>query len=409
MIKMIKINRQIVFSIVAASMGLSGCATSTAVHAPRNYTDDTGGHAIEERRAIDSKFNEKIDLARELNRSRCSAPLLPQSHIAALSTSMDEILSIGDILKIEIQEGEEFSGLVEIAMDGSINLPLLTPIKTHGKTLGALENIIAHQLVKNGYFQRGFAVVSASIVQTGARRVSVSGAVFQPGVFLVNERKREDLSANEQQAYGDATPHASVATALRRAAGIRPDADIANIVLIRNTERRVLDMSGAFSGNPIENPTLVSGDQIIVPSRGCFQEDLSRASAVTAPGIRLYISNLTQPSSGSFQKSAADFPYGTRLLQAAVSTNCVGGIHLTNANRYVVYITKDWISGRTVVIERPVEALVRRADRDNFNPFLQEGDALACYDSAVTNVRDIIGLIGEIASPLIITRALIGG
>jgi len=71
-------------------------------------------------------------------------------------------------------------------------------------------------------------------------------------------------------------------------------------------------------------------------------------------------------------------------------------------------MTKDWDSGRTIVVERPVEALVRRADRDNFNPFLQEGDALACYDSAVTNARDVIRMIGEVASPAIFTRGLIG-
>jgi len=399
--------------LALTAIGLSGCATATAVHAPRNYITDINQNLPAELQQITTKSDENIDLARALNRTRCQEPLLPTSSFGNQPSAYNNnILSIGDILKIEIEDGEEFSGLVEINVDGTIDLPYLTPLSAAGKSLEALENFIAHRLVKDGYFRRGFAIVSAGLVQTGARRISVSGAVFQAGVFSINERKADDISANEQEAYGEGAYGTTVATALKRAAGIRPDADIANVVLIRNGNRRVLDMSGAFSGKAIENPPVLSGDQIIVPSRGCFQETLARASAVTTPGVRLYMSNLTQPATSNAQsaigRDSINFPYGARLLQAIVSANCVGGIHVTNANRYVVYMTKDWDSGRTIVVERPVEALVRRADRDNFNPFLQEGDALACYDSAVTNARDVIRMIGEVASPAIFTRGLIG-
>ena len=247
---------------------------------------------------------------------------------------------------------------------------------------------------------------------TGPRRVAVSGAVFQPGVYFMNDRSPDSVSDLEEAAFGDNAPGATVSEALRRSAGIRPDADIANVVLIRNGERHVLDLSGAFDGAPIENPVILAGDEIVVPSRGCFQEKLARPSAVTAPGVRLYMSNLTQPASSNSQsainRDAINFPYGTRLLQAVVSANCVGGAHVTNANRYVVFMTRDWETGRTVVVERPIEALVRRADRDNFNPFLQEGDSLACYDSAVTNARDVLDMISDAFAPAIFARGLLG-
>jgi hypothetical protein len=47
------------------------------------------------------------------------------------------------------------------------------------------------------------------------------------------------------------------------------------------------------------------------------------------------------------------------------------------------------------VISRPVEALVRRADRDGFDPYLMPGDAIACYDSAITNFGDVVDLLAD--------------
>ena len=52
------------------------------------------------------------------------------------------------------------------------------------------------------------------------------------------------------------------------------------------------------------------------------------------------------------------------------------------------------------MIERDIEDLLRRADRDDFDPYLLPGDALACYDSAITNVSEIgrvVGVIGAAA------------
>ena len=89
--------------------------------------------------------------------------------------------------------------------------------------------------------------------------------------------------------------------------------------------------------------------------------------------------------------------YGTRLLQTLVSGNCVGGTQITNADRWVVLITTNPESGQSEVVERQVEALVRRADRDAYNPVLMPGDSIACYDSNVQNARDVLKSIGDAA------------
>jgi hypothetical protein len=73
-----------------------------------------------------------------------------------------------------------------------------------------------------------------------------------------------------------------------------------------------------------------------------------------------------------------------------------------NAGRKVILISRNPINGQSIVTERAVEKLIRRADRDAYNPYLMPNDALACYDSAFMNFRDALGLITDTATPALI-------
>jgi hypothetical protein len=53
-----------------------------------------------------------------------------------------------------------------------------------------------------------------------------------------------------------------------------------------------------------------------------------------------------------------------------------------------------------------VERLVRDARRDEFNPYLLGGDALACYDSVATNIRDIVRTVADVLVPLALPISL---
>jgi len=97
----------------------------------------------------------------------------------------------------------------------------------------------------------------------------------------------------------------------------------------------------------------------------------------------------------------------TRSTQALVSANCVGGTQSTNADRWAVLISANPISGESEVIERRIEALVRRSDRDGFNPVVLPGDGIACYDSMFANVRDVLRTIGDLALSTSVARAII--
>jgi hypothetical protein len=157
------------------------------------------------------------------------------------------------------------------------------------------------------------------------------------------------------------------------------------------------------------HPHVARGDRIFVPSLGCFQPELVRPSPVTSPGVRVFMSNLSRPAasnaSSAIGKDSTSLPYGTRLLQGLVAANCVGGSNL-NAQRSAVLISRNPINGRSVVIARQIETLVRDSDRDDADPYLMPGDAIACYDSKAMTLVDAISLVGNALTPVALYKNL---
>lgn len=51
----------------------------------------------------------------------------------------------------------------------------------------------------------------------------------------------------------------------------------------------------------------------------------------------------------------------------------------------------------SVVIERSIEDQLRRADRDDYYPYLLPGVSIACYDSRVTNLAQTGSVVGGVA------------
>lgn len=76
--------------------------------------------------------------------------------------------------------------------------------------------------------------------------------------------------------------------------------------------------------------------------------------------------------------------------------NCVGGTAALNAGRYAVLFTRTPISGLSIVIERCIEDLLRREGRDDLDPCILPDDALACSDSAVTNIAEVVKILGVV-------------
>lgn len=313
-----------------------------------------------------------------------------------------ERLTRNDLVNIRVGDDETFNGDYVVSRDGTLKLPFLTPIRAQGRSTNQIETDILSQLLSEDFYEDA-PRLSVRISDFASVSVGVSGAVFEPHAVEIGGVQGDSIDALRQGALGASTEGRNLSVALRAAGGVRPDADISAVEVRRNGTLYRLDMRGVFEGKNAVNVMLLTGDEIRVPSRQCFQEDLMRPSPISPPGVSLFLSNLTQPAtnnaSSAVGRDVREIPYGTRYLQAVIDTNCVGGSRTTSADRSSVLFSRNPVTGVSVVIERDIEDLLRRADRDDYDPYLLPGDALACYDSTVTNITEIgraLSVIGAV-------------
>ncbi|MGJ8609607.1 MAG: polysaccharide biosynthesis/export family protein [Octadecabacter sp.] len=312
-----------------------------------------------------------------------------------------ERLSRNDLLDVRIADDDTFNGEYVISRDGMLKLPFLPPIRAQGRSTDQVEADIARALLAEDFY--GSAPrISVRASDFASVTVGVSGAVFEAHAVEIGGVRGDSVDGRRQDAMGASTEGRNLSAALRAAGGVRPDADISSVEVRRGSDVYRLDMRGVFEGENNVDIMLLTGDEVFVPSRQCFQEDLMRPSPISPPGVSLFLSNLTQPAqnnaASAIGQTVREVPYGTRYMQAVIDANCVGGPRSTSADRSSVLFSRNPINGLSVVIERDIEDLLRRADRDDYDPYLLPGDALACYDSTITNIAEIGRVFGIVSA-----------
>jgi polysaccharide export outer membrane protein len=399
---------------------LSGCTTNDSLQEISNHSlgfygsiNDHGELFTQQSiptKAFESRLNctDKDQFAAPLN-YRVDKPILSSSPSqtplpANINPSRNALpLSPGDMLEIMMEYGEGFNGIYVLDNFGLLTLPILDAIDASGMSPKALSEQIELALIKAHVFRSATATVNVKVLHLAAIEIPVTGAVFQPGRVLINNQSVIEKMDQRVNASGDYSNKRLLSEALRAASGIRPDAKLDQIILIRQGWQIEIDLTGILTGLPVKDYPLIAGDQVIVPSTGCFQSHLVRPSQITPKGFRVFMSNLIDSTLGNSSANVTSYstnlPYGTKLLQAAVSANCVGGKKWTNAPRKVMLASINPMTNQTQVIERSIEQLVREANRDDINPYVMPNDAIACYDSSVTNLRDVARTFLDVITP----------
>ena len=391
-------------ALALLATALAGCATMPT---PRN--------------APDAQYQPMQRLA-AATPATCVAPATPPD--LAVLTRIDPaaladapaVLAPGDRLTVQVAgDVGTLSGTYVVGADGRVAIAPDLVVPAGGVDRAAFEANLRGRLVAGGWVRDIAGNVRVGSVETAGVMVSVEGAVFQPGVQMAGDRPVEQRNAiSEHPAVGDFNGGRTLTAALQAAGGLRPDAWPDAIYVVRGHSYARIDVRPALVGGVGGEalPTtlqLAQGDRIVVPSTGCFDATLVRPSPVTTPGMRVYLSNLARGGGGNaaapVSHDATGLPYGTRLLQGLVQANCVGGSAFT-AERSAVLISRNPVNGRAVVISRSVEALVRNADRDDVDPYLMPGDAIACYDSRMMTVSDAAGLLGNLLGPAALVKGL---
>jgi len=321
-------------------------------------------------------------------------------------------LSSGDLVQVSVAEGEMFSGGFVVDADGRIDVPHLPPIRAGGRSPAQVAVAVERMLVTEGHYHAHTARVDVALREHGEASISVGGSVFSPGIVAIATRGEGVRDETFDTARGADDWRRKLSGALKAAGGVRPDADVSRVLIRRNGALSTLDLSGVFTGATIDDPLIVDGDEIFVPSTECFSAALVRLSRITPPGIRVFMSNPTAPiysnNSAAIDSYATRVPYGSRLLQGLASANCLGGARRVSATRYALVVGENRLSGQPEAMRVRVQDVIENPHRTDYNPYLQAGDAIACYDSTLINIRDFGMVASSILSPTALLLKLIG-
>ena len=341
----------------------------------------------------------------------------PINDFVGTISRQDLPLSPGDRIRIQIPGvgGEEFSGDHEVSFNGTIDIPFLGSMVVAGLSPTLVQEKISSVLLEERFFQPDKLKMGVQVLGYSPVQITVLGAVFQPGRLLLSRDNSAfaETNALSTEIPGDYPLERYLTSALKSTGGIKPNADISKIQILRGGVLTEVDLSGVFSGERVADYPLVAGDEIIVPSSGVFQDAFVKPSQITPDSIDLYVSNLTEPNQGGALQgnrdiNVASFKYGSNLLQVLVASGCVGGTRSTNAGRQAALIHTDVLTQTVNVSEYRVQALVNDKARSiEENPLLMPNDAIACYDSRNTNLRSIFDTVTDFLNPLNILQNIL--
>lgn len=195
--------------------------------------------------------------------TRTSAP----SAVKADDVAPDFRVGPGDVLAVDVWQEPSISGKFTIAADGIINHPLLGRVAVAGKTSEQIGQDLQAAL-RDGYVKN--ARVSIKVDEFRSFRVSVVGAVKQPGVLFL--RGRADLFSVLLLAGGaDAGVPGDVTVVRAQSGGAAPGILSANLAEYLR------------SGDTRQNLALEPGDLVFV--RGATAgASIDPARAVTVVG-----------------------------------------------------------------------------------------------------------------------------
>ena len=149
-------------------------------------------------------------------------------------------LHAGDVLEVHVWPDSSYGGRFPIEQSGTVQLPLVGPLKVGGRSLGEVRTELRTRYAK---------LLEGPIVMVKPLfRVSVLGAVFRPVVV-------------------DVDPSYTIFDMIGIAGGFRPDAKEKDVRVVRNNKSIELkSLFPAGSEDAMLTLPVQSGDRIVVPA-----------------------------------------------------------------------------------------------------------------------------------------------
>ena len=180
--------------------------------------------------------------------SACSKRGVQATEVPPPATD-DTTLGPGDALTVRVYGEEEMSGSHQVAPDGTINFPLLGAVQVNGLEPTAVAEKIQTELRERDLMRNPH--VSVYVEQYSSKRVSVVGAVANPGTFPLE-------------------PGMTVVQAISMAGGFSSLADRDGTIVTRRINEEIIRYRVPVlrvSKGQAEDIEVAAGDIIFVPER----------------------------------------------------------------------------------------------------------------------------------------------
>jgi len=311
------------------------------------------------------------------------------------------VLGEGDILEIEVYEEENANGEYRIAVDGTIDLPLIGSQKVDGLTIVDLEALLEQEY--SAFLRRPW--VTVALVAPRPVAIAVSGEVTQPGTYTVNIEQEQRFP--------------KVSQVLQLAGGITHAANIREVRIRRAGENRELSVDLwklIREGELSQDVTLRDGDTIFVPTADEIDpietRQLADASfaAQEAESIEVNIvGEVSRPGTHIIESDGMNsLPTVTRAIEAAGGITHASDIRnikvrrITRAGSEQIIQVNLWQllqsgdAASNAVLQAGDTIIIPEADK--LAP--EEADALARASFSPETIQ--VNIVGEVESPGIV-------
>lgn len=304
------------------------------------------------------------------------------------------IIGSGDVLNLLVFGHPEFSTLLNILNDGSVQIPFYGNTNLSGLTLSQAENKI-HKLISQNIIS---PVISMNLVQRRPVRVSVVGEIVRPGLYTIVSSTTPDIE-NSQTLLLENNVIPTIADIIKKAGGLTLSSDASNVLVKRVLPGKEKNYKIAkinlydliFNGDQNQNLTLFDGDVVIINKAEDYSSSYRNlGNSTLAPDqITIYVvGEVRNPGKIVMEPNSL---FNEALIEA-------GGLISKTSSKNVSLLRKN---NNGILNSKKIEVNFYKPLSEKSNPILQNNDTIIVGKKFMAKFTEGLGVISDPARELL--------
>ncbi len=306
-------------------------------------------------------------------------------------------LGPGDRLTFKIYDFKQFDSSVNVLPDGTINLPRLNPLYISNLTIREAKEKITNsykKILKN-------PIIYLDLQDTRPIKITVLGAVQRPGFYSLglNEENLIMNSSGGQSTAVSSKGWPSLIDAIQKAGGVKSNADLRNVILLRNGTNNLKNEPTIYnfwevlnSSKTIKNPYIYDGDVIKIDfaENQTANEMFLISSSNFAPAT-ITVNIVGEVKNPGAQKIKANSPLSIALLNAGGITN--------SGNKADIVLYR--LNNNGSISSKKLSYRPNRQIDNEYNPPMKDKDVVFVARGKLSKTSDFLNKIVSPMAPII--------